>query len=120
NQRPQARPLEGVDRTLALPLPNCRPTSYLGFLWPAVTPCDPCTLSGEDAGVSPFSLRYRICDYAAYSFDLPSAPPHQREKMKTATPDQFCIADLLTRYECSSQFLFGLLELTRQQEAVAQ
>src|SRR6266704_6151678 len=48
NQRPQASPLEGIDRTLALPLLDCRPTNCLSFLSLAVSPSDPCTLGGDD------------------------------------------------------------------------
>src|SRR6266699_5541726 len=42
NQGPQASPLEGVDRTLALPLRYCRLTIHFSFLSLAVTPGDPC------------------------------------------------------------------------------
>src|SRR6266581_7953251 len=98
NQRPQASPLEGIDRTLALPLLDCRPTRCLSSLSLAVTPCDPCTLGGDDTSVSPFSLCHRTYYHASYGFDLPASPPHQREKMETTTRNQFSIANLLTRH----------------------
>src|SRR6266852_2987227 len=101
NQSPQARPLEGIDRMLALPLRYCRPTNHFSFLSLAVSPSDPCTLGGDDAGVSPFSLRHRTCYHASHGFDLPASPEHQREKMETTTRNQFSIADLLTsRQRC--------------------
>src|SRR6266568_5578479 len=76
NQRPQARPLKGIDRMLALPLRYCRLTIHFSFLSLAVTPGDPCTLGGDDSSVSPFSLCHRTYYHAAHGFDLPTR--HER------------------------------------------
>src|SRR6266568_9095486 len=48
NQRPQASPLEGVDRTLALPLLDCRLSCCMSCRSLAVTPGHPPTLGGGD------------------------------------------------------------------------
>src|SRR6266700_6178434 len=114
HQWPQARPLEGIDRTLALPLLHCRPTGCLGFLSLVVSPADPSTLGGDDAGISLLSLCQRIGDNAAHGLDLSTSPPHQREKMETTTRDQFGIADLLSSRQSCLEFLIGLLELACQ------
>src|SRR6266581_4042832 len=66
NQRPQARPLERVDRTLSLPLLYCRLSSCFSFLSLAVSPGDPRTLGGDDVGVSPFSFCHRAFYHASH------------------------------------------------------
>lgn len=103
-----------------LPLPplDCHPSSSLSILSLAVTPGDPRTLGGEDSCVSPFPLRQRLCDHIADSVDQPAASPYQGEKMEPTSRNQFRIADLFTYPKRCLEFLLGLFELARQQEAV--